>query len=55
MGIWGWSYGGFLTAKVIEAASGVFGLGMSVAPVTDWRFYDSVCKSFFRPAAIAAG
>ncbi|GAA98406.1 hypothetical protein E5Q_05092 [Mixia osmundae IAM 14324] len=42
IGIWGWSYGGFLTAKAIEANSSVFSLGMAVAPVTDWRFYDSV-------------
>ncbi|GAA5856001.1 hypothetical protein JCM5353_008762 [Sporobolomyces roseus] len=40
--IWGWSYGGFLTSKVIEANSSVFQLGMAVAPVTDWRYYDSV-------------
>ncbi|KAH6561437.1 hypothetical protein BASA50_005658 [Batrachochytrium salamandrivorans] len=42
IGIWGWSYGGYMAAKCIEANSGVFALGMSVAPVTDWRFYDSV-------------
>jgi dipeptidyl aminopeptidase len=36
------SYGGFLTTKVIEANSSVFQLGMAVAPVTDWRYYDSV-------------
>ncbi|GJN88898.1 hypothetical protein Rhopal_001869-T1 [Rhodotorula paludigena] len=42
VGIWGWSYGGFLTSKVIETNSTVFGLGMAVAPVTDWRFYDSI-------------
>lgn len=42
VGIWGWSYGGFLTTKVIESASRVFSLGMAVAPVTDWRYYDSV-------------
>ncbi|GAA5989679.1 hypothetical protein JCM5350_001661 [Sporobolomyces pararoseus] len=42
VGIWGWSYGGFLTTKVIEANSSVFQLGMAVAPVTDWRYYDSV-------------
>lgn len=42
IGIWGWSYGGFMAAKAIEADSGVFALGMSVAPVTDWKFYDSV-------------
>ncbi|GAA5872183.1 hypothetical protein JCM8547_003828 [Rhodosporidiobolus lusitaniae] len=42
IGIWGWSYGGFLTTKVIEANSSVFSLGMAVAPVSDWRYYDSV-------------
>ncbi|CAG8577125.1 2910_t:CDS:10 [Paraglomus occultum] len=42
MAIWGWSYGGYMTSKVIEADSGVFKLGMAVAPVTDWRFYDSI-------------
>ncbi|KAI9016373.1 dipeptidyl peptidase IV N-terminal region-domain-containing protein [Phycomyces nitens] len=40
--IWGWSYGGYMTTKVIEANDGVFSAGMAVAPVTDWRFYDSV-------------
>ncbi|KAJ3038694.1 hypothetical protein HK097_003092 [Rhizophlyctis rosea] len=42
IGIWGWSYGGYMTSKTIEANSSVFALGMAVAPVTDWRFYDSI-------------
>lgn len=37
MAVWGWSYGGFLTTKVIELDSRVFQVGMAVAPVTDWR------------------
>ena len=41
--IWGWSYGGFLTLKTLELDAGrTFKYGMAVAPVTDWRFYDSV-------------
>ncbi|KAI8098851.1 dipeptidyl peptidase IV N-terminal region-domain-containing protein [Halteromyces radiatus] len=40
--IWGWSYGGYMTTKVIEADDGVFATGMAVAPVTDWHFYDSI-------------
>ncbi|KAA8901294.1 dipeptidyl aminopeptidase B [Sphaerosporella brunnea] len=40
--MWGWSYGGYLTSKVIETNSGVFSLGMITAPVSDWRFYDSM-------------
>ncbi|KAF9981576.1 hypothetical protein BGZ75_007084 [Mortierella antarctica] len=42
MAIWGWSYGGFMAAKVTEADSGVFKAAMAVAPVTDFRFYDAV-------------
>ena len=41
--IWGWSYGGFLTLKTLELDAGqTFHYGMAVAPVTDWRFYDSI-------------
>ncbi|KDN43364.1 hypothetical protein RSAG8_06148, partial [Rhizoctonia solani AG-8 WAC10335] len=42
IGIWGWSYGGFMTSKVLEADAGVHTLGMAVAPVTAWKMYDSV-------------
>ncbi|CAG7962261.1 unnamed protein product [Penicillium salamii] len=43
MAIWGWSYGGFMTLKVLEQDGGeTFQYGMAVAPVTDWRFYDSI-------------
>ncbi|KAI1494886.1 dipeptidyl peptidase IV N-terminal region-domain-containing protein [Biscogniauxia mediterranea] len=42
VGIFGWSYGGYLSAKVVEADSGAFTLGLIVAPVSDWRFYDSM-------------
>lgn len=41
--IWGWSYGGFTTLKTLEYDQGnVFKYGMAVAPVTDWRMYDSM-------------
>ncbi|OTB14158.1 hypothetical protein K445DRAFT_319344 [Daldinia sp. EC12] len=41
--IWGWSYGGFQTLKTLEQDAGAtFKYGMAVAPVTDWRFYDSI-------------
>lgn len=41
--IWGWSYGGYMTLKTLEHDQGeVFKYGMSVAPVTDWKLYDSV-------------
>lgn len=41
-GLFGWSYGGYATAKTLEAYPDLFTAGISVAPVTDWRFYDSV-------------
>ncbi|CAO3598139.1 unnamed protein product [Absidia cylindrospora] len=40
--IWGWSYGGYMTTKVLESDDGVFATGMAVAPVTDWHYYDSI-------------
>ncbi|KAF7564068.1 hypothetical protein G7046_g56 [Stylonectria norvegica] len=43
LAIWGWSYGGFTTLKTLEQDAGAtFSYGMAVAPVTDWRFYDSI-------------
>ncbi|KAK4635433.1 putative dipeptidyl-aminopeptidase B [Fulvia fulva] len=43
MAIWGWSYGGFMALKTIETDAGnTFKYGMAVAPVTDWRYYDSI-------------
>uniref|UniRef100_A0A3Q4IDV8 Dipeptidyl-peptidase 4 n=1 Tax=Neolamprologus brichardi TaxID=32507 RepID=A0A3Q4IDV8_NEOBR len=40
--IWGWSYGGYVTSMVLGSGSGVFKCGMAVAPVSKWRFYDSI-------------
>lgn len=42
IGMWGWSYGGYLTAKTVELNSDAFSFGISTAPVSDWRFYDSM-------------
>lgn len=42
IGLWGWSYGGYFTLKALEANAGVLSLGMAVAPVAKWEFYDSV-------------
>ena len=41
LGWWGWSYGGSMTAWALEH-SNLFKVGVSVAPVTDWRNYDSI-------------
>lgn len=42
--IWGWSYGGFLTLKTLETdfIDHVFSFGVSIAPVTKWKLYDSI-------------
>ncbi|MGB6429874.1 MAG: DPP IV N-terminal domain-containing protein [Candidatus Acidiferrales bacterium] len=42
MGIWGWSYGGYLTCYLMLNAPGVFRAGLAVSPVTDWRMYDTI-------------
>jgi len=42
IGIWGWSYGGYMTLNALFNAPGVFKMGVSVAPVTDWHLYDSI-------------
>ncbi len=40
--IWGWSYGGFMSANCLFQGNGVFSAAISVAPVTSWRFYDTI-------------
>ncbi|MCE9594219.1 MAG: S9 family peptidase [Planctomycetes bacterium] len=41
IGIWGWSYGGYLTSFALTHSKR-FALGIAGGPVTDWRFYDSI-------------
>ena len=44
IGIWGWSYGGYMTLLSMLKGDGpsTFDTGLSVAPVTDWRLYDTI-------------
>ena len=42
IGIFGWSYGGFMASNCILKGADVFKMAIAVAPVTNWRFYDSV-------------
>jgi dipeptidyl-peptidase-4 len=42
IGIWGWSYGGYMTALSTALGGDVFRMGIAVAPVTDWRNYDTI-------------
>lgn len=42
VGMWGWSHGGYTTAKAVETDSGVLTFAMITAPVSDFRLYDSM-------------
>jgi dipeptidyl-peptidase-4 len=42
IGIWGWSFGGFMASNCILKGNDVFKMAIAVAPVTNWRFYDSI-------------
>jgi dipeptidyl-peptidase 4 len=47
MGIWGWSYGGYMSSLAMTKGAGVFKMGIAVAPVTNWRYYDTVYTERF--------
>lgn len=42
IGIWGWSFGGYLTLMAMTKGSDYFKTGIAVAPVTDFRLYDTI-------------
>ncbi len=47
IGIQGWSFGGYMSSLCITKAADVFKMAIAVAPVTNWRFYDSVYTERF--------
>ena len=57
VGIWGWSYGGYMAALCMTLGADVFKAGISVSPVTNWRFYDSIYTERYlkRPQENASG
>jgi dipeptidyl-peptidase-4 len=57
IGIWGWSYGGYMTAMSSFRGGSLFRAAISVAPVTDWRLYDDIyTERYMRtPAENATG
>jgi dipeptidyl-peptidase-4 len=42
IGIWGWSYGGFMSSTCLFKGNDVFKAAIAVAPVTNWRYYDNI-------------
>ena len=57
IGIWGWSYGGFMTLNTLFQYPGLFRTGVAVSPVTHWALYDNVYTERFNglPAQNKAG
>jgi dipeptidyl-peptidase 4 len=47
IGIWGWSYGGYMTSLCMTVGADYFKTGIAVAPVTSWRFYDTIYTERF--------
>lgn len=47
IGIWGWSFGGFMSLNCILKGAEYFKLAIAVAPVTNWRYYDSIYTELY--------
>ncbi len=47
IGIWGWSYGGFMSSLCMTKGADVFSAGIAVAPVTNWIYYDNIYTERF--------
>lgn len=50
IGIWGWSYGGYMTIMSMSEGTPVFKAGVAVAAVTDWNYYDTIYGERFMRA-----
>jgi dipeptidyl-peptidase 4 len=47
IGIWGWSFGGYLSSSCVLKGADVFKMAIAVAPVTNWKWYDSAYTERF--------
>jgi dipeptidyl-peptidase-4 len=57
IGIWGWSYGGFMSLNTVFQAPDVYRAAIAVAPVTHWKYYDNIYTERYNglPQENAAG
>ncbi len=57
IGIWGWSYGGYISSLAMFKGAKYFKTGIAVAPVTSWRYYDTIYTERYlqRPQDNASG
>lgn len=47
IGIYGWSFGGFMALNCALKGDGIFKMAIAVAPVTSWRYYDSIYTEIY--------
>ncbi len=47
IGIFGWSYGGFMSTLCMTKGADIFDVGIAVAPVTNWKYYDNIYTERF--------
>ncbi len=47
IGIWGWSYGGYMSTLALAEGNDVFKSAIAVAPVSHWKFYDTIYTERF--------
>ncbi|MEG1607838.1 MAG: prolyl oligopeptidase family serine peptidase, partial [Mucinivorans sp.] len=47
IGIYGWSYGGFMSLGCILKGADIFKMAIAVAPVTSWRYYDTIYTELY--------
>jgi dipeptidyl-peptidase-4 len=47
IGVFGWSYGGYMSTLCLTKGAEIFSVAVAVAPVTNWRFYDNIYTERF--------
>jgi dipeptidyl-peptidase-4 len=47
VGIWGWSYGGYMSTLALAQGNDIFSTAIAVAPVTSWKYYDTIYTERF--------